>query len=71
MSRTRLITLRLASQQLVTSTSNMDSPGPINDEVIADSEGEMDEDDRPENRGALIMLWLLSYVLLIYWILGI
>ena len=34
----------------------MDSPSPINDEVIADSEGEMDEEDHPGNRGALIKL---------------
>ena len=51
LSRTRLITLTVTS-----STSNMDtsSPGFINDEVIADSEGEMDEEDNPGNRGTLI-----------------
>ena len=34
----------------------LDSPGPVNDEVIADSEGEMDEEDHPGNRGILIKL---------------
>jgi hypothetical protein len=35
-----------------------DSPasGPINDEVIADSEGEMDEEDYSENQGTPIKL---------------
>ena len=37
-------------------TSNImdSSPGPVNDEVIADSEGEMDEEDHPGDRGTLI-----------------
>ena len=33
----------------------MDSPEPLNDEVIADSEGEMDEED---HQGTLIKFWL-------------
>jgi hypothetical protein len=53
LSRTRLITL------INSSNMDSDSPGPINDEVIADSEGEMDEEDHPGNRGTLIKLWLL------------
>ena len=35
-------------------TSNMDSLGPIDDEVIADSEGEIEEEEHPGNPGALI-----------------
>jgi hypothetical protein len=34
----------------------MESPGPVNDEVIADGEGEMYEEDYPGNRGILIKL---------------
>ena len=36
----------------------MDSCGPIEDEVIADSEGEMDEEEHPGNPGAHITLIL-------------
>ena len=39
----------------------MDSPGPIDDEVIADSEGEMDDEEHP---GSFIQF--LTFVLLIY-----
>ena len=38
----------------------MDSPEPLNDEVIADSEGEMDEED---HQGTLIKFWLYWFVI--------
>jgi hypothetical protein len=38
-------------------TSDMDSPGPIDDEVIADSEGEMDDEEHPGNQGSFIQLF--------------
>ena len=57
LSQTRLITLKVTSNIM-----DSLSPGPMDDEVIADSEGEMDEDDHPENRGTLIIkLWLLTH----------
>jgi hypothetical protein len=37
-----------------------DSPGPINDEVIADSEDDIDE-EVPGNRGAHQVVFLIAY----------